>query len=110
MQAVVFIGYIAIAPPIHKNIFGLGHQGFRQNTQPLFRIRGDVAGDLLRQVWIANVVYPEAGIEVSQINPVIPILTIRISLGNMEIMGPKSAALFAEVFIGGARRWFGNGE
>jgi hypothetical protein len=110
MEAVILIGHVGEASPVYEDVFGLGHQRLRQNTQPRFRIRGDVAGDLPGEVGITNIVYPETRIEVSEINPVVPILTIGVPLGNVEIMGPESAALFTEVLIGDSRRRFGDGK
>jgi len=31
MEAVIFIGYIAVTSPIYEDVFGLDHQCLRQN-------------------------------------------------------------------------------
>src|SRR4029077_16801439 len=93
-QSPLFIGDVDVAAGVDEHVFGLAHQ---------LIVRGGHAADggsgwyepsgLLRQARVLDVIDPQAGVEVGEVDQVRLLFHVRVVLQNIGVVRAKTASL-----------------
>ena len=110
MKPMVLVRHINDPAPVHDNVLTLGDERFWQHAEALRRVGGDVVRNLAWMDGLGNVIYPKTGVEIRQINAVLPLLETVEPLGVVLIMGAESSAALAETLVGITSRRLGHRE
>ena len=101
-KAPLLVGHVDITARIDEHVLRLGDQVSREGPCPLAWLRRDEPAAFHWQQWILDVIDPQPSNEIGQIDQIARFLDIGEMELLIDVMRSEPAALFAEIFVGGA--------